>query len=286
MNKKALIQLNLATGVGDQLTDFVSCVEMAGYLNSISYETHLIISLHGHNYPDGPNIFKQVFKDEIFSVFKSVKEMPDPISNLIYEDLNYYNEPGCEYARPGVHHWDIFFNIVPEILKISRYSSSSIYANRLNIYPFALTLTEKFESKLISYVNSLPKNWEFLHVRTSDTSVENQQRVVKHLSNYLDSVKAPICVGGNDQFLIQELAKIKNLYTYTYFLENICKHSKIEFNVNTQTKNFLNIFTEMAGIKYANKIHCYNEYTWISNFLFYGLAENKELNINIVPHLT
>ena len=51
---------------------------------------------------------------------------------------------------------------------------------------------------------------------------------------------------------------------------------------NTQCIKFIDTFAEMASIRHAKKILAYNEYGWVSNFLFYAILQGVEYNqINV-----
>ena len=61
LKKTAHIQLNIATGLGDLLADFLSCIDAAKFLKSLNYYVTFAYSLHGIFTPKGPIFLKKYF---------------------------------------------------------------------------------------------------------------------------------------------------------------------------------------------------------------------------------
>lgn len=269
MTKKALLQLNIADGLGDLLSDFLSCIEFAKKLKRENFNVRLEYSLFNHFYPEGPSILEKVFAPSMFSIFDEVQETPSSRKELKQDDLIYFNQGACG-KTPGLHHVDLYFNTIPDSAEMSAYNATRVFYDKEK-YDGIITFTDLVEQYVQEFINLIPKEYYFLHIRRATT--DNQQYIVDKIKSYLHTNcnNVPIHIGTHQQYIIDSLLQEKNIYTYNF--KNKFLHL---LPYNPQNNRFIETCAEMASIRNAKKILAYSEYPWVSNFLHYALYKGVE----------
>ena len=269
-NKVAHIQLNMTSGLGDLLANFLSCISTAKFLKSLNYYVTFSYSLHGNIYPEGPNILEKVFHSSMFDNFDEVLEINMPNTSLFIENAIFFNW-GYLHAMPGVHHIDLYLSCIPENFPTYTYSAERKF--RYNIaYEGKISFTENIENKIQKFRKTLPQEYIFLHIRRNDQFINNSDVLINNIKKFITINYKDACIhaGSNQRLIIDELKKENYFFTYS-FSDEYDHLSK-----NIQCIKFIDSFTEMLSIRYAKKILAYNEYGWVSNFLLYALLQEVE----------
>lgn len=267
-NKKVIIQLNLTSGLGDILSDFLACISSAKYLKTLGYYVIFKYALHNHFYPEGPNILEKVFHHSMFSVFDTTEEINNCINSMNIDDMIFFNQNYPE-SRPGVHHIDFYFNNLPKSFKGYSYSAQNVIFNK-NRYDAEISFTEDVENKIKNFRKIIPQEYVFLHIRRH--SIENFDFVNKNIKSFINKNynNIPIHIGSHQETIINSFKKENNIYTYPF------TNKYTHLSNNLQVNNFIETFTEMASIRNAKKILAYNEYGYTSNFLHYALLQKVD----------
>lgn len=274
LKKTAHIQLNIATGLGDLLADFLSCIDAAKFLKSLNYYVTFAYSLHGNIYPEGPNILEKVFHTSMFNIFDKISEINIPTTSLNIDNMKFFKGEHI-HAVPGAHHIDLYLSSIPENFALRPYSAEAKIRTNIN-YNERVLFTENIENKLFNFRKTLPEEYVFLHIRRStnnniDTLASSIKKFVA--SNYPNT---NIHVGSDQILMVDELKNENHFFAYSFSDEY--NH----LSNNTQCIKFIDTFAEMASIRHAKKILAYNEYGWVSNFLFYAILQGVEYNqINV-----
>jgi len=288
---KAIIQHNFTSGLGDFIADVSHYLTLLKDVKESGYEIHLIISLRGNKYTNGP-FFKELFDEETVNFFNSIEEVNATTGEL---ELN-----GCKYHSsnhhpqlPGYHHIDIFFDVAPENFGWRRYDAQSAYSD--NVIPSVLPkLNKKVLDKIESFREKLPEDYYFLHIRTSDiidSNTERYDRIINNIKKYIDETNSVFHLGTNNKHIYNNLKNHKNIFVYDFKSYDIVNNDMNAFTNgwdggNTDngilTERLLEICAELASVKYASKIYFIHDVSWVSNFLFYSICvtENKIELIN------
>jgi len=278
---KAIIQHNFTSGLGDFIADVSHYLTLLKDVKESGYEIHLIISLRGNKYTNGP-FFKELFDEETVNFFNSIEEVNATTSEL---ELN-----GCKYHSsnhhpqlPGYHHIDIFFDVAPDNFGWRRYDAQ--VAHTENIIPKILPkLNKKVLDRIQLFNEKLPENYYFLHVRTSDiidNNTERYDRIINNIKKYIDETNCTFHLGTNNKHIYNNLKSHKNIFVYDFKSYDIVNNDMNAFTngwdergISTEILNerILDICAELASVKNTSKIYFIHDVSWISNFLFYPIC--------------
>ena len=283
---KIIIQHNFTSGLGDFFSDMSQYMSVCEGLKKIGYEVHLRIVLRGNKYIDKPFI-RDLLNEETINFFNSIEETVWGVG-MSYDGCNYFGS-SHHPTQPGWHHFDIYFDIIPDNFNITLYTANNIHHS--NILP---TVIPKFNKTILDLVDTfsqkLPNDYYYFHVRTSDIIDSDNTRydlIIDRIIRYIEINNINIHLGTNNRYIYNSLKNHKNVFTYDF--EN---HDKINNDMNAYTflnENFnhesnpilfdrlKNIIAEMISIKNTKKIIFIYDINWISNFLFYAMAvtDNK-----------
>lgn len=245
-------------------------------------------------YSDRPGFFQKIFNNETLSYFSSVTELQTPIHSRIYNNAWYFDEWRNPTSRPGEHHWDLFVddeyfastlltnNSSPELrntgLSYFRYYSDKIFTNNntliKGIYP---KFTNYIEDKINKFLQILPKDYNFLHMRMrrSNTELNGDTAFMERLYNFIDNQELPLYLGTNSDFIFNALKTHKNIFVY----KTDSSISNSDATLNHMHINYCDLVAEMACVKNAKKVLSYAEFAWVSNFLFYASLYNRDLKL-------
>lgn len=280
---KAVVQHNFTSGLGDFISDLSQCMSVLYPLKTQGYNIHLIISLGDNKYIKD-SFFNSLFDKETKDFFDSIVELDSSILTLEYDGCKYYSS-NHDPQRPGVHHFDIFFDVIPNNFQWLRFDAQRAVNNVLP------TVLPKFSNLVMNRVESfwktLPKEYSFLHIRTSDQIDKNNNRynkIIENIKIYLKQNDIKFHLGTNNKFIYNSLKEEKNIYTYEFKNYEIVDNDMNAFTYRTQSNQFnkeilnerlLDIATELVSIQNAKKIYYLHDVYWISNFLFYPICITK-----------
>ncbi len=287
---KALIQHNFTSGLGDFICDMSEYLSLCGELKSKGYYIVLIISLYRNKYTDSPFLNSIVDKSTL-EIFDEIIETDIPIRELTISGCNYYCS-SQDPQTPSMHHWDIFFDYVPENFRIERYTASILVYR--GVFPKVLPVFhENILSKVEKFELNYGSSYDFLHIRTSDILDKDLSRYdlminkIKEITKKEDKL---YYLGTNNSYIYNSLKGLKNILTFDFQNYDKVNNDMNAFtlfgNLNEKNENSLllnrinNIFTEMALVKNCETIYYFYDINWISNFVFYGLnASNRKIKL-------
>lgn len=287
---KCIIQHNFTSGLGDFISDVANYLTTFKELKKCGYEIHLIISLKDCKYTNEP-FFDKLFDSETINFFTSIEEVNDTNYELYLNNCKYHSS-AHHPQLPGYHHFDVFFDVIPDNFTQNMYNTDLAYSN--NKIP---NLLPKFHKNIFDNVNyfykKLPKYYYFLHIRTSDIiDIDNNRYniIINNVKKYIDETNCFFHLGTNNKYIYQTLKTYKNIIVYDFenldlinndmnaYTNNIFNYT---IDNNILTKRLLSIASELLSIKNASKIYYVSDLGWTSNFLFYPICYTKN-NIELI----
>lgn len=282
-----IIQHNWTTGLGDLYCGATDYLNMLYELRKKeSFNAKLIFSINGVSssnlYIDSIK-FDELFDSQLFcNIFDSIE-----VRNQSTQELNIDN---CSYrfsvygARsPGGHWWD-FFSDKP--------INTNIIVPCYNPYYLAIKeriplIFPKFCSqahiKSENFLNKINSPYNFIHIRYFDYAKEDGRLIsdMNIIKSKIENSSELFHVGSNNPYVLDRLSTCNNVIIYrvsnidlfpndhTYFVHN--RSVDHDILLNRLHENI----GEMISVINSRKIYYYTSFSWISNFLFYGIAHNK-----------
>jgi hypothetical protein len=292
---KVIIQQNFTSGLGDFISDLSHYLTTTDELRQNGYDIHLKISLNSNKYVMG-KFFDRVFNTDTRNFFSSIEETPNVIREFEVDGCKYFGS-NHDPQKPGVHHFDIFFDEIPENFKHP--ASLYLHATRIRndgILPKKIPVfSDEVMDRVKFFWNKLPEEYDFLHIRTSDIidrDTERYQSIVNKVENYLIENNTNLHLGTNNKFIYERLKNNPKIFVYEFegfdSINNDMNAFTYGYNHSNITEEFLinrlmNIFSEMVSIIKVKKIFTITDFDWTSNFLFYPLSysENKIQILNL-----
>lgn len=290
------IQLNFTSGIGDFYTYFCEIFFSAKQLKSLGYEIHLYFNTKRKI--DFLNLFEPKYYeyfDQIFFI-EYGKTLNDFKNYKIFHPHNTWN--------PGVHCWEMF---VPENFNndITKYyfnlsHSGLLNYEELNDFPKLskniVDKTQKFKEE-----NNL-KDFSVLHFREWDDigdeynnrilnpNITGEEFTIRHKKlkskfsineNILQQIKK-ICDENSIVFVCSNSMKIKQYISEQFnnvflYEDNVLKTTQRDYS-DEEYWNFCLI--EFCLISMSENINIFTNYSWISNFIAYGVLNNKFGTVN------
>ena len=266
--RNATIQINAMSGMGDIFCDIYISVIIANAFKKEGCNTDLKFYWGPH-----PVDNKKIFDNSFFDNFSSVETISSPISEANYEDQKHIGFSG----KPGMHHYDVFTNYTSSV--VDKYFARDAYVSATkckagdvrpkNIINFSTTILDKVNK----FIESIPKDHCFMHIRRLDRSGGYKRKDIEDkLCDYIDNnfSNKNIHLGSDDLELVERVSSSRdNVYHYDF-------SSLKTYKCNVQAERFEDVLAEMISVKYCNKIYLYNDYHWVSNFLYYGLTHGDK----------
>jgi hypothetical protein len=287
---KIIIQHNFTSGLGDFICDMSEYLSLCKELKSQGYYIVLIISLYRNKYTDSP-FLNCIIDRSTLNIFDEIIETDNLIGELTISGCNYYCS-SQNPQKPSIHHWDIFFDYVPENFRIERYTASILFYN--NIFPKVLPIFHKnILSKVEKFELEYGSSYDFFHIRTSDILDKDFSRydlIINKIKEITKKEDKLYYLGTNNSYIYNSLRGLKNILTFDFENYDKVNNDMNAFtlfgNLNETNENSLllnrmyNIFTEMVLVKNCETIYYFYDINWISNFLFYGFNKsNKKIKI-------
>lgn len=281
---KVLIQHNFNSGLGDFMKNIASYMDALEPLKEKGYEINLYINLYKNRYVDKP-FFKKLFSKETCDFFDNITESINGITSNIYEDYRYFSS-AYNPQSPGVHQWDIFFDGEPEILNIKIIDARQAYDYR-KFYDKLPSFGDEVMNRVNDFL-SKNNNFNFIHVRTSDIIDSDNVRYDKIANKILsmsEETELPFYLGTNNQYIYNKLKSSDKIILYNF--PSFSKYSNDmngykNFNsINDENDDILlnrlfDIASEMVLSSHSNEIYTFNDYNWISQFLFYPICVRRD----------
>lgn len=301
---KLIIQHNWTSGLGDMYAAATEYLNYAHQFKQEGFYTKLIFSLNGINtknkYINNKIELSDIFDTTLFNkVFDEIYITEKPIS--------YRSTEGCDYIysaympnnpHPGGHWWDVFsdtsslnsYNIsIPNFNAYLTFKDS----NKIKILPKFNSIV--YEKEKVFLKEFITQAYSFIHIRYNDYSIKE---INPTFMSYTNKIKQKIQnanqlfhIGSNNQYILDYLCELEN--TRKYKISNIDlfsnDHPYSMNNPNIDEPILINRLydnlAEMVSVRNCNKIYYLSAYSWISNFLFYGLANNKLIDMRHVDEL-
>jgi hypothetical protein len=278
---KAIIQHNFRSGLGDMVCDMSEYMAVTQYLKEKGYEVHLRFCYYRNLFINNSPFFQKIFTEEIYNLFDSITETSEPISELSYENIK-YNYSSQHPQSPGLQRWDIFIDNFPKDFKDFKFNSNSIVFN--SIYP---PILPSFHSNIIERVNSfqqtLPEKYNFFHIRLNPEYSDKE--MFSNIIDYVNKSEIPTHIGTNNMFLYNECKKNDKILLYPFkYLDLIdneldsIHYFKDNENYDFMLNRLYDNLAEMISVKNCNEILYHTNFSWVSNFIYYGLCFNKKSN--------
>jgi len=290
---KILIQHNFTSGLGDFMKNLASYMDALLPMKNMGYEINLYINLYKNCYVDKP-FFKKLFSDDVCNFFDNITESIHSIGAHNYEEYKYHRSSHNPQS-PGVHQWDVFFDGEPINFDIKYIEARQAYDNKI-FYEKLPTFSNEITERVNNFLDKNPK-FNFLHVRTSDTIDANNERYDKIVDKILSISKdteLPFYLGTNNQYIYEKLKIDDKIIVYDFpsfskysndmnGYKNL--HSINDTNDDILLNRLFDIAAEMVLVSHSNEIYTFNDYSWISQFLFYPICLRRDTikltNINI-----
>jgi len=283
---KAIIQHNFTSGLGDFIADLSHYMTIFEEIKQKDYEIHLKISLNSNKYVKNP-FFSFLFDEKTISFFDSIEENNEIISDFEYQGCRYFGSNHSPHS-PGVHHFDIFFDVIPENFRFDVYDCQRIHLNN-HIPKIIPGVSNEILNNVKCFWEKIPKNYSFLHIRTSDIIDQNNiryDRIINNVERFIKETNINFHLGTNNEYIFKVLQKNPNIHVYNFKNYDMISNDMNAFfngriNKNIESEILIervkDIFTEMVSITNSKQIFYVYDISWISNFLFYplGVKENK-----------
>lgn len=294
---KLLIQLTFNNGLGNLYCGAVDIINFVRKHKEWGYSAELIFASNGNA---GGNKFidfvefEEIFDLEEFKIFDNIRSVHGSISSKEFEGYTYHStQYGPNY--PGAHWWDVFFDVVPkeEYPKYS-HSMETLLSNQ-QIPEYLPRLNQKVYDK----VNDFKKNNfdidKVIQVRYLDYFLnppEDFKNFTEQLYSKVEKSENKFYLMSNNQYIIDKLSELPNIVLYSYnHLDKLPNdHSYFFYHKHIDRSILLDRLydnlAEMTLLSEYETIYFYTSYSWMSTFLYYSKANNKNQNlINITNNL-
>ena len=290
---KVIIQHNWTTGLGDL---YCACTEYLNFikpLKEIGYETELIFSFNGAHSPNkfiGVNDFDKIFNIKSFSLFDDISIRETPIIDLIYKNAKYYH---TQYGptSPGIHWWDVYFDIIPENIIFPNINPQSILEKKEKISVLPLFNDEVY-SRVKLFKKKIKKKYDFIQVRYYDYSNEIDKEFEKNINTLYYKIQNSdkhFHVGSNSPYVNDKFLNLNNVINYEFKNLNLFSNDHSYYFYNKEIPNELLLdrlydnLAEMVSISNSDNIFLYTTFGWISNFLCYAfISKGDKLLFKII----
>lgn len=289
------IQINFFSGLGDFYSYFCEVYFFCKKIKDKNYKIKLFI--HTNNKIDFSNLFEKKY----YEFFEEIVVIPTPISLKDFDNYTVFYPKNSSTGQQG---WDVFvptdFTYDLPIIRFNLMNPSMEYLELSDFPKFNNSIIEKVNNFLET--NEL-KNFSILHFRDlddvadvmnvsvkdseflqDDLYVRDYYKVKKNFSlphkieEKINSIKEK----EKKLFICSNNAKIKK-YVVEKFGGFIIHEDDIEglLRRSYSDESYLeHCLIEFCLISKANKIYSFSNYSWVSNFLIYGILHKNGNPIN------
>jgi hypothetical protein len=279
---KLYIQINFGSGLGDFFAYFYEVYFFSKEMKNKGYNINIII--HTKNKIN----FKELFEEKYYNVFNSFEIKSEVTTHLNFTNYKVVN---INLNSIGDQSWELFAPIEfnePFLFKKFNLVSQTNYDNLID-FP-------KLNTHIIDKINYFIRDKELddfvvIHFRDRDDIADqynsqlisnNSQLLYNNLNKevleklkYITQHNKKVFVCSNNiqiKILLDEL--YPNVIIYKDNVETILKRTYSDDDY------FMHCITEFYIISKATKIFSFSNYSWVSNFLIYGLLHSKNKPIN------
>lgn len=287
---KVMIQHNWTTGLGDLFCAATEYLNFIRHLKTLGYETELLFSF-GNNKFISKNEFDIIFDKKSFNLFDSISVLDNSIYDKKFKGLNYFH---TQYGptTPGQHWWDTYFDVIPEDISYPNYNPQT-FLNRTMIPEIFPIFNEKVYQKVNEFRKKLPKNYSYIQIRywdyTNNSLEKDFEYDIDSLYLIIEKSKKTFHVGSNNYVVLDRLKNLPNVITYEFNDLDLFSNDHSYYYYNKHISNDIllerlyNNLAEMVSISEAQNIFLYTKFSWISNFLYYGMSRNiNQFNFKLI----
>lgn len=287
---KVIIQHNWTTGLGDLFCAATEYLNFIRHLKTLGYETELLFSF-GNNKFISKNEFDIIFDKKSFNLFDSISVLDNSIYDKKFKGLNYFH---TQYGptTPGQHWWDTYFDVIPEDISYPNYNPQT-FLNRTMIPEIFPIFNEKVYQKVTEFRGKLPKNYSYIQIRYWDYA---NNSIDKDFEYDIDSLYLKIeksekifHVGSNNSVVLDKLKNLNNVIIYEFNDLDLFSNDHSYYYYNKHISNDIllerlyNNLAEMVSISESQNIFLYTKFSWVSNFLYYGMSKNiNQFNFKLI----
>lgn len=281
-----IIQHNWTTGLGDLFCASTEYLNFISDLKKQGYETKLIFSFNGEynlNKYIGLNPLENIYDLNSFKLFDEIEVRDRPITDLTINALKYHH---TQYGatKPGQHWWDVYFDIVPSNVVYPNYNPNTLlYKNtKPTIFP---RFNEEVYKRADSFSKTLGKDYNFLQIRYYDYREEVDESLLISLEILYSKIQNSgqvFHLGSNNKFVCDKFSNLENVREYKFKNLDLFSNDHSYYFYNKHLSNELLLdrlydnLAEMVSVSNSKKIYLYSTFSWISNFLFYGMSQSTE----------
>lgn len=290
------IQINFTSGIGDFYTYFCEIYFSAKQLKNLGHEVHLYFN------SKRKIDFLNLFKSEYYEYFDQIFLIE--YGKTLNDFENYKIKHPYEKWQPGVHCWEMFVPVNFED-DFQQYFVNLSHPGLLNYeelkdFPkLSEDIVKKTENfKIENGLNKFSvihfREWDDIgdayNNRILNPTIQDEEFQVRHKTLkskfsinevIMDKIKN-ICENNEIVFVCSNNMSVKqyikehfnNIFLYN---DDILKTTKRDYS-DEEYWNFC--LVEFCLISMAEKINIFTNYSWISNFIAYGVLNNENGVIN------
>jgi hypothetical protein len=244
--------------------------------------------------------FEEIFDVSEMTVFSKITNVQHSISDLVYDGCIYHSS---QYGptTPGIHWWDIFFDVFPpNINPKNPYNVETFLRKQFvpkfvpKFVPEVYSIAESFKKELGLSIAS--RAFQFRYFDYASTHPTEELKTICELfKNKFMSSEFEYFVTSNNQYFLDYLSNVTNLKRVLYKTDtNLVSNDHGYYFYNKQMdRNFYlhRIWENLAEMVLLSKFNCiysYSSLSWITTFIYYPLlcGANFETvtlsNINIL----
>lgn len=289
--KNYYVVLSFTSGLGDFYTYVCEVYNLTKELKKRNYKVDLFV-----NCKNGIDFFN-LFELEFYDTFDSIE-----VSNSIF-DIQKIQNTNCLYPENYTHdnnHWGLFGETIDEDINIKHFNLISHSSLNFESFDLSVKLSDSILKKTENFLKENHiEDFCVIHFRLWDdmADVMNYSMITNIIPEHF-SVRGKIVKSDNilNEEVLNEIKLItmnydkvilfsNSLYLKKYLKENFSNLIILEENLDSYVnrcytdRNYLDIcLLEFSMMSYTEKIFTFTDYSWITNFVSYGVLSHKEKN--------
>lgn len=290
-NMKMMIQLTFNNGLGNLYCGMIEIMHFLEHYKNQGYYIELVFSSNGSGAQNkfiGNCTIEEIFEEEDLNFFDKITNRQSSITSKEYENYKYHS---TQYGpnEPGVHWWDVFFEIMPDEIPPKNPYNMETLLNGKHVPKFKPRLNKRVYEKVENFVKEKGKIDKILQVRyfdlrpTPEEDFQNFCFKVKDKINEEENNK--FYISTHNQFLRDTVGNLPNviLYDFDKISELPNDHGYYYYHKNFDREFLLDRLydnlAEMVLISQLDYLYYFTSYNWISTFIYYAKSQKPELNL-------
>ena len=212
-------------------------------------------------------------------------------TDIEYKGTHYHYTPYGP-KTPGQHWYDVYFDNVPEAFGHKHYSVGNLL-NKSLVPDIIPKFNKKVYKRAYAFSDTIDSCYDYIQIRYFDYGTPDEKLIndLDIIYNLLKKSDRKYHIGSNNEHAINTLSSLDNVYTYKFNNLDLFTNDHMYYHYNSHINNDMLLdrlydnLAEMVTIANADTIYGYTSFTWISNILFYGMANSKELKFTNFNHL-